>query len=320
MYTEWLKNNIKYIVVGLLVVQNASVNLLTRYSKGIRKEEYSITTAILCIEILKFVISITLSIYYTKNWREHLAYLFKHSYIMIIPAMIYNIQNSLVFLALIGLTVDTYAVLSQLKLVTTSILSRIFLGKQISWKQWESIGILFMGIVLVQYICGCNETKLNTIYGYVFALSVAVLSGLAGVYFEYMLKKRKETVQLNVWDRNVQLSFYSILISSGRFLLVDVYLNRNFDPFHGYSWFTILIILSQAMGGLLVAVVVKHTSTILKGFATGISIIITVILSIILFNNHMNFVHWIGTILVFMSVVHYIQEIPKTPIEETSRV
>ena len=52
--------------------------------------------------------------------------------------------------------------------------------------------------------------------------------------------------------------------------------------FGGYNWVTWAVIFCQAFGGLLVAVVVKYTDNILKGFATSISIVICTVFSVFL--------------------------------------
>ena len=52
---------------------------------------------------------------------------------------------------------------------------------------------------------------------------------------------------------------------------------------HGYSSVVWAVVLLQAGGGLLVAMVVKYADNILKGFATSLSIIISCCASYFLF-------------------------------------
>jgi UDP-sugar transporter A1/2/3 len=53
--------------------------------------------------------------------------------------------------------------------------------------------------------------------------------------------------------------------------------------FYGYNIWTWTTIFCQALGGLIVAVVVKYADNILKGFATSLSIILSCIASVFLF-------------------------------------
>ena len=70
--------------------------------------------------------------------------------------------------------------------------------------------------------------------------------------------------------------------------------------FYGYNIWTWTTILCQALGGLIVAVVVKYADNILKGFATSLSIILSCIASVFLFEFVVS-----GTFVVGAGVVLY---------------
>jgi len=57
------------------------------------------------------------------------------------------------------------------------------------------------------------------------------------------------------------------------------------DFFSGYNTYVWGVITLQAAGGLIVAVVVKYADNVMKGFATSISIIISAVISYILFHD-----------------------------------
>lgn len=61
----------------------------------------------------------------------------------------------------------------------------------------------------------------------------------------------------------------------------------------------------QAGGGLLVAVVVKYADNILKGFATSLSIIVSCIASIYLFDFHLTLQFAFGAFLVIVAIFLY---------------
>ena len=80
-------------------------------------------------------------------------------------------------------------------------------------------------------------------------------SGLAGVWFEKVLKGTKASLFL----RNIQLSLFSIIPG----LIFGVYLANGNEImtngfFYGYNFWTWATICCQALGGLIVAVVVKY--------------------------------------------------------------
>lgn len=75
--------------------------------------------------------------------------------------------------------------------------------------------------------------------------------------------------------------------------------------FYGYTIYTWLAILNQAFGGLLVAVVVKYADNILKGYATSLSIIISCICSVYLFDFELSFIFAVGSSMVCLAVYLY---------------
>lgn len=79
------------------------------------------------------------------------------------------------------------------------------------------------------------------------------------------------------------------------------------DFFQGYDGVVILIVLIQAFGGLVVAIVVKYADNILKVFATSISIILSSILSYLILDDLTGAgpLFLMGTVLVIGSTVMY---------------
>lgn len=141
----------------------------------------------------------------------------------------------------------------------------------------------------------------NRILGFSAALTACFLSGFAGIYFEKILKGS----DISVWMRNVQLSLLSVPIGLVSCYVADHDVITKQGFFHGYDWFVSYLVLLQAGGGLIVAMVVKHADNILKGFATSLAIIISCIASIYLFNFRLTVQFAMGAILVICSIFMY---------------
>jgi UDP-galactose transporter len=119
------------------------------------------------------------------------------------------------------------------------------------------------------------------------ALAAAcILSGLAGVYFEKILKEPKSNFQTtSVWVRNVQLSFYSlwpalfvgVLFKDGEHIARDGF-------FAGYNSVVWTAVVMHALGGTTAALVIKYADNIAKNFATSISIVLSFLASVSLFD------------------------------------
>ncbi|KAF9374926.1 hypothetical protein BGX21_003992 [Mortierella sp. AD011] len=147
----------------------------------------------------------------------------------------------------------------------------------------------------------------NPFIGLVAVLTSCVSSGFAGCYFEKILKG----AEADMWVRSLQLGLSGALFS---FLAMFYDRQRIMEGglFQGYSIMTWVVVVNQALGGLLVAVVVKYADNILKGFATSLSIIISGIISVYFFDFEPSFQFQFGTMIVILST--YLYGRPEAPI------
>jgi len=137
--------------------------------------------------------------------------------------------------------------------------------------------------------------------GFSAALAACFLSGFAGIYFEKILKGSN----VSVWMRNIQLSFLSMPFGLSTCLVYDWTRVTTNGFFFGYDAFIWYLVVLQATGGLLVAMVVKYADNILKGFATSLAIILSCIASVYLFEFNLTLQFSLGTLLVMASVFLY---------------
>ncbi|OTF74618.1 UDP-galactose translocator-like protein [Euroglyphus maynei] len=227
-----------------------------------------------------------------------------------IPAIVYYVQNNLIYVAATHLDPATSQVTYQLKILTTALFSVLILKRSLVIFQWFSLIILFIGVACVQLTQTKPNNKQsqqspheqNIWIGFMAILSACILSGFAGVYFEKILKN---STNISLWIRNIQLSAIAIPFGLIQVFITDIETIRENGFFHGYTILTWTVIFLNAQGGLLVAVVVKYADNILKGFATSISIIISCIVSIYVFNFIITIQFFIGATLVISSVFLY---------------
>uniref|UniRef100_A0A0N4Z347 UDP-N-acetylglucosamine transporter n=1 Tax=Parastrongyloides trichosuri TaxID=131310 RepID=A0A0N4Z347_PARTI len=292
-----MNNNLKWISLIVLIVQTTVLVLTLRYSRtqNIVGERYLASTAVVSSEILKFIISLIV-LWITNNYsfnnvlKELKRDVFNKPFDNIkvgVPALLYVIQNNLLFLALSKLDAATYQVTYQLKILTTAFFSMTMLGKKLNASKWIALIILTMGVALVQLPSDDKKNDNNLIQssdkfiGLVSVVLACFSSGFAGVYFEKILKGSVVTL----WIRNLQLSFFSIF---GGYLMVWIYdyeaVNKN-GFFQGYNYLIWIVVFLQAYGGLVIALVVKYADNILKGFAVSLSIILSSFISWLVFND-----------------------------------
>ena len=319
---------LKYISLLTLTFQNAILGLSMRYSRTRSGDMFFEGTAVLMAEVVKLVTCLYL-VYRSpdegaRDVQKLRGILYKTIILdkmdtlkVCVPSMIYLIQNNLLYVAAEHLDVATYQITYQLKILTTAMFAVLILKRTLVKTQLFSLILLVLGVVLVQ-LSDSKETKSsgdqgelrvqNRLLGFGAALTACVLSGLAGIYFEKILKGS----DVSVWMRNIQLSLLAIPLG------IFVSFFKHFQGiqergfFFGYDLFVLYLIMLNAMGGLLVAVVVKYADNILKGFATSLAIIITCIISVFLFGFNISPQFAIGALMVIGSIFMYGYK-PKPP-------
>lgn len=260
-----------------------------------------------------------------------------------------------------NLDAATFQVTYQLKILTTAFFSVVILKRNLSKLKWMALGLLTVGIALVVLPHGASTSFINYItgnttitdaatadgssssesgnqtnlHGFLAVLTACLLSGLAGVYFEKILKsaapashkpiasedeeenkkyddeeseeeQEQNDVSNQIWIRNIQMSFFSVLLGLVFVVMLQdgaTIIEKGF--FVNYNLLTWTVIGIQAFGGLVVALVVKYADNILKGFATSISIILSSIISVWLFNFSVSISFLLGATFVIYATYLY---------------
>mmetsp|Transcript_8952 Transcript_8952/g.12828 ORF Transcript_8952/g.12828 Transcript_8952/m.12828 type:complete len:390 (-) Transcript_8952:1305-2474(-) len=311
-----------------LVLQQSGLVLMIRYSRtaiGPEHIPYIPSVVVVSAEVLKFLLNGSLEITFNPDGRSDKTDMFKkiladmftlESLKLLVPALLYLIQNNLLFFALIYLSVPVYQVFNQGKLFTTAFFSRLLLDKKISYCQYFSLLLLATGVVIVQQSTNKDQSSSmnegNPWIGFLAVLFSCVTSGFAAVYFEKVLKQKSDTKkQLSVYIRNMQLAFWSIGLGAFPiFVTEDWNLVQRNGLFQGYTWVVLTIIIFQAITGLLVGFVMKYADSVLKGFATSVAVVLATILSIVFFNDRVNELFLVGATLVILAVRTYTKNPP----------
>ncbi|KAB7501128.1 UDP-N-acetylglucosamine transporter [Armadillidium nasatum] len=116
---------------------------------------------------------------------------------------------------------------------------------------------------------------------------------------------------VSIWIRNVQLSFLSLPLGVLTALANDWSSITSKGFFYAYDSYIIYLIVLNAVGGLLVAMVVKYADNILKGFATSLAIVLSTVFSVFIFDFMISIEFVVGTVFVMASIFLYSYEPPK---------
>jgi UDP-sugar transporter A1/2/3 len=293
----------------------------TRVSPVDGESRYLTSTAIFIVEVVKLCASLSFALYdicnvnqekpLLGNLKSLLSTVFTgDSWKLMIPAVLYTFQSSLLYTAISNLDVATFQVNYQLKILTTALFSVKFLGKQLSSSRWLSLALLAIGIAIVQIPDPkeflnliqmssspvlteraepplkereLGKPLMDASKGLLAVLAASITSGLTGVYFEKVVK---DSTKISIWTRNVQLSFYSLFPA---LFLGVIYRDgqeiQRHGFFVGYSSMVWLTILLQVFGGIMVAICIARLDNILKNFAISVSIVCSFLVDVFVFKS-----------------------------------
>ncbi|KAI6206921.1 hypothetical protein M3Y94_00970000 [Aphelenchoides besseyi] len=326
-----------YSSAGIFVMRNASQVLVLRYATRRDQPQFIKTVAVLFNELIKLVTALILFTISTgstvQSFKQHYFVEWLDTLKVGVPALIYTIQNFLLYVAVEHLDAGTFMVTYQLKILTTALFTVLMLKRRLSILQWIALGILTAGVALVQWSAdeGAKEAakaiqQLNStlnsstitttlppvddhsapatqqpLIGFGAVLSACLMSGFAGIYFEKILKGS----DVSIWLRNVQLATFAIPIACAMIIGKDFTRVQQKGLMHGFDWVVWCAIMLQSLGGLIIAVVVKYADNILKAFATSVAIIVSSVASIYIFNVYPKLLFIAGAALVIGAVVLY---------------
>lgn len=274
----------------LLAVQNCSQYLLMRVVReSSQTSDSSLLSSVFLQEVIKTVVSFGMLAWYKSSFYGAMKLFVWDTFTswealgaLAIPAVLYLVQNLLLYFALTYLEAATAQVLYQAKILTTAVFSVVMLGRKFSGRQWIALAFLCLGAAIVQHslfhgdsISFSSATYTENIKGIVAIMMAVVTSGFCGCYVERVIKTASNsgacTGELSsVWLRNLQLSFTSKMIAAP--LLVLQHYNRQSDFGMGIltaktsmEW---AVIFDVSVGGLLTSLV-----SLVEQYHDGLSLI-----------------------------------------------
>lgn len=337
----------RLFLLFMMTAQNTSVVLLSRYTRvGMKDEDlYNINDIVMITEVGKLVLAAALEYRLTnghllRSIRENIFEQPLDFFRILIPSLLYLMQNSMLYIAISNLTAPMFQVTYQCKLLTTAIVSVVMLNRRYNVKQWMCLTVLGFGVAVV--VLGATEgskkaasdeggkddsVDAQNLFAGLMAVTIACLcSAFAGVYFEKVLKHSTNDggharAPVSMWMRNVQMAFFSICIAMMN--MYREYGDRGYTgdtdaggnpvpkPFmHGFTAWAWVIVALQAGGGMLVAAVIKYADNVLKGMATGVSVATGTFFSMFLFGTTLSMQFGIGSMMILVSVYFFSNDLP----------
>ncbi|NXA07584.1 S35A4 protein, partial [Sapayoa aenigma] len=251
---------------------------------------FSSTSVVVLVELTKLALSL-LSLLAQETPAAAVSW--HHAAPFALSALLYAANNNLVVHMQLFMDPSTFQVLSNLKIVSTALLYSLLLRRRLGPRRW--LALLLLLLAGVSYSCGGLRgagspagMRLHvTPVGLVLLCVYCLMSGLSAVYTEAILKTQALPLSL----QNIFLYFFGVLLN----LMGSVWSGMEGGFLQGFSPWVLLVVLSQALNGLIMSVVMKHSSNITRLFIISCSILVNALLSVALFNLQL-------TLLFFMAV------------------
>jgi UDP-sugar transporter A1/2/3 len=302
-------------VLILLAVQNSSKNLLMRYVMK-EKPQFLTSAAVIASECLKLTASTCYILFYERKSVASIIQYFKEDWrntmLVAVPASAYNLQMSLEYIALANLDASVFSVLVQTKLLFTATFAAIVLRKKLKYIQIISLLLLTVGVMLCNMRFNQGGGEVSNTKGILATLGIAVSSGFASVYTEKVIKTQRTTSTVAQAGQKYGLAYTQVQLASMSLVTIGVYAMAmdfrkivEYGLFHNFNVWAGLTVFNSAVGGLIVAAVLKYADSVLKGYATAISVIMTGVLSMVLFGTQLHVVYFLGIVNVVVAVLLY---------------
>ncbi|CAM9281050.1 unnamed protein product, partial [Discosporangium mesarthrocarpum] len=202
-----------------------------------------------------------------------------------VPAALYVVKNSIDTLSLKKIDPPTFQLLGNLKFVTTAVCLRLLLQKRLNDGKWAAVLLLCCSCSMqVAADCGSMQGAeelgsfdAGQLPGVVMVIVACLLSSLAGVYNEKLLKQHN-TAGSSIYVNNVFLYGWGIVLNSGVRIAVRGVSGVS-GILQGYNIFAWMAVANLALMGLTVSYVILHLDNLAKLFAGSMAMVSSTLLS-----------------------------------------
>ncbi|GAB4818460.1 hypothetical protein N2152v2_005506 [Parachlorella kessleri] len=225
-----------------------------------------------------------------------------HNRLLAVPAALYAVNNYLKFGMQLYFKPTTAKMLSNMKILVIALLMRSVMRRTFSIFQWEAL-LLLVGGVTVNQLNYCTKEASGDVFSaaaIMYTIGSITVPSLASVYNEFALKKHMDT---SVLLQNFFLYFFGMCFNLAG--LSIFWLLGAITPatmFAGFRQVVVLLVLNNALQGILSSFFFKYADTILKKYSSTIATIFTGLMSAGFFGHQLTLNFCIGVTIVFISM------------------
>ncbi|RLN62544.1 hypothetical protein BBJ29_002093 [Phytophthora kernoviae] len=299
------------MLVAAAFLCSGNLCIIASKTKGL--VPYSSVTVTLLTEVLKLSAMLS-AVIATRTAVPNQLELSKGCYYAV-PALLNALESNLNYVILRYLDAATVSVLWNLKILLTAVLFRYVLKHPLSELHKLAIALLVLGVLTSQSnrfhqtgngstALAETETSSHVVLGLSLSLVSVTLSSCASVFAEWTLKRQADCPFL--WQ-SVQMYSFGTLFNAIGLLVVDgktVYLE---GFFHGYSGWTVAIIVVNSIGGVSMACILKYLDNIACVYSHSMAMMLTTFFSMMFFafSPSLEFACGLGVLVVSMYLYHH---------------
>ncbi|OWZ12316.1 UDP-N-acetylglucosamine transporter [Phytophthora megakarya] len=311
----------KFSLMVVAAVFLCSGNLCIIASKVHGVVPYSSVTVTFFIEVFKLTAMLT-AIVITSTSPNNLQ--LQTAWFYAVPALLNALESNLNYVVLRYLDAATVSVLWNLKILLTAVLFRYVLKQPLTELHKLAIVLLILGVLTSQsdrfHQSGSNSVDSQSLMlGLPLALIGVTLSSCASVFAEWTLKRQPNCPFL--WQSVQMYGFGVVFNALGMFTDRNLLLSEGF--FHGYSGWTVVVIVVNSIGGIFMACILKYLDNIACVYSHSMAMMFTTFLSMIFFafTPSLEFACGLGVLVISLYLYHHpLPVTPKeiSPVSETS--
>ena len=218
--------------------------------------------------------------------------------------MCYFVSNNCMFFIIRELGPTTFQITNNLKVLTTGILMRVFLGRKLTWLRWKALALLALGSAVTQMQSSSSEDAKKSQVGYFFVLINSFAAGAGGVASEKLLKGESGAPVDSIYWQNIQLYFFGLIFGLG-WSFSGLNASGGNSLLHGFNAWAYATVAALAAAGLLVSFILKYIDNMAKCFVSALSIVTVAVVHAAIRNETLQLNILIGIMLTCMALEQY---------------
>lgn len=296
------RDNLTKIALAILLTTCGTLTpVLIKASQRHGNAQYAPANVVICAEAMKMLICAAAMMSFTKKGSHQVTRRKDVTSIAKICALafVYAVHNNVMIETVKIVGVASFQVWFSWRILVTALALRVFMNKRFKHSQMIALFLLVAGTMITRY--NGHQTELTvSLYGLAMICVLVFTSSIAAVWNEAMLKN--EMIG-SLSSQNLTLYAFGFAINvCFMWWRRDLNVSREMQAWSPWVWATVA---SMSLLGIVTSATLKYADNIVRAFSASGSIILTSLLSWLLFGEEMTLTFGVGGGLTCAAVIVY---------------